>query len=233
MGLGNELTFETQWMDKLADSIDRHARRDIREAVMEGSDAIGEASDRSAVIEWTAGAMSRLEFLVDGNAVHDVLTGCACRYPERRLVHLRDTYRETADLRKVHGMLQEQFLAEIRPSKQLQDEHIRFIVENDMGMAGRLDGDTIVATKIPKDFLAHYESCDEEERRFLYCHCPRVRQALKAPATRIPDSYCLCGAGYYRAIWEYVLERPVRVEVLESVLAGGEVCRIAVRLTAE
>jgi predicted hydrocarbon binding protein len=41
--------------------------------------------------------------------------------------------------------------------------------------------------------------------------------------------YCQCGAGFYRGIWETILERPVRVEVLESVLSGGDVCRVAVQ----
>ena len=49
----------------------------------------------------------------------------------------------------------------------------------------------------------------------------------------LPASYCYCGAGYYKGIWEEVLQRPVEVEVLESVLDGGDVCRVAITLPAE
>jgi predicted hydrocarbon binding protein len=44
----------------------------------------------------------------------------------------------------------------------------------------------------------------------------------------VPRLYCYCGAGFYQDIWETVLGRPVEVEVLETVLEGGEVCRIAI-----
>ncbi len=50
---------------------------------------------------------------------------------------------------------------------------------------------------------------------------------LREPLSR---TYCYCGAGFYKGIWEEILQVPVEVEVLESVLAGGEVCRIAISL---
>jgi len=46
----------------------------------------------------------------------------------------------------------------------------------------------------------------------------------------IPPIYCYCGAGFYKGIWEEILQQPVKVEVLKSVLAGDEVCTIAVHL---
>ncbi|HUT21312.1 MAG TPA: hypothetical protein VM366_19345 [Anaerolineae bacterium] len=49
----------------------------------------------------------------------------------------------------------------------------------------------------------------------------------------IPEIYCYCGAGYYKGIWEAILGQPVRVEVLESVLKGGDVCTIAIDLPAK
>jgi predicted hydrocarbon binding protein len=46
----------------------------------------------------------------------------------------------------------------------------------------------------------------------------------------LPEDYCYCGAGFYKGIWEEILGEPVEVEVLESVLQGGDVCRIAIHL---
>ncbi len=36
-----------------------------------------------------------------------------------------------------------------------------------------------------------------------------------------------CGGGFYRFIWEYVLDAPVRVELLASVMGGDEICSFA------
>jgi predicted hydrocarbon binding protein len=46
----------------------------------------------------------------------------------------------------------------------------------------------------------------------------------------LSPTYCYCGAGFYQGIWEEIMQRPFEVEVLESVLAGGDVCRIAIHL---
>jgi predicted hydrocarbon binding protein len=43
-------------------------------------------------------------------------------------------------------------------------------------------------------------------------------------------TYCYCGAGYYQAIWQEILQRPVEVEVRQSVLQGDDVCTIAIHL---
>lgn len=100
-----------------------------------------------------------------------------------------------------------------------------------MGLAGVKKGDTIIATKIPKSgYLAEYmKETDPKKKRQLYCHCPRVRDVLKIKET-ISPTYCYCGAGFYKGIWEKILQKPVEVELLKSVLKGDDVCRIAVYL---
>jgi len=72
------------------------------------------------------------------------------------------------------------------------------------------------------------ESYPEKKRQY-YCHCPIVRDVIKVSET-ISPTYCYCGAGYYKGIWEEILQEPIEVEVLESVLKGDEVCKIAIYL---
>jgi len=56
-----------------------------------------------------------------------------------------------------------------------------------------------------------------------------VRKGNTIIATKIPKSG-YCGAGFYKGIWEEILQKPVEVEVLETVLRGDEVCKIAIYL---
>ena len=95
-------------------------------------------------------------------------------------------------------------------------------------------GNTIIAIKIPKSgYLVEYmKETDPEKKRQYYCHCPRIRDVLKTSET-ISTTYCYCGAGFYKGIWEEILQKPVEVEVLESVLQGDEVCKIAVYLPSD
>ena len=105
------------------------------------------------------------------------------------------------------------------------------IVERGWGSAGVKRGGTIIATKIPKsDYLLEYiRETDFARKRALYCHCPRIRDALLS-SVAISPTYCYCGVGFYEGIWEEILRQPVQVEVLEAVLRGDEVCKFAVYL---
>ena len=114
------------------------------------------------------------------------------------------------------------------------DELIEEIVGRGWGAAGIKRDNAIIATKIPKSgYLVEYmKETDPEKKQQYYCHCPRVRDVLKTSES-ISATYCYCGAGFYKGIWEEILQAPVEVEVLESVLKGDEVCTIAIHLPVD
>ncbi len=47
---------------------------------------------------------------------------------------------------------------------------------------------------------------------------------------RISPTYCHCSKGFVKKLWEDVLERPVKVELLESVMSGAQECKFAIHL---
>ena len=226
--------FERAWLAKFAESLDRAAGEYTRQQVMDGSEALSAASSREAVIAWTQQAMERLESLVDEETARRVMTGCACQHPKQGLQAARQAYEETGDPAAAHRILQTQFEAFLRDSLELERRHVEAVVSRGWGLAGILAGNRILATKIPKSgHLADYlDETDPERRRQYYCHCPRVRDILRTGGS-LPVSYCYCGAGFYKGIWEEIVQAPVEVEVLKSVLAGDEVCRIAAHLPAK
>jgi predicted hydrocarbon binding protein len=228
------LDFERMWLTKFSACLDEAAGEETRQQVMAGSDALSAESSSEEVIAWTQGAMERLEALVDEQVAQQVMTGCACQYPTEGLQAARQAYEKTGDLSLVHRTLQAQFEVFLRDSLELKEEYVEQVVGRGWGLAGILEGNRIIATKIPKSgyLVAYMEEPDPERRRQYYCHCPRVREMLKTQET-LPVSYCYCGAGFYKGIWEEILQEPVTVEVLESVLDGAEVCSIAVYLPVE
>ncbi len=224
--------FERQWLYKFSRCLDALAGEEVRKQVLQGSEKLSDQSSQEQVIAWSKAAMERLDALVDDEQKRrDIMTGCACEYPKAQLVPIRETYLETGDLDLAHQMLQEQFESLLRDRLQLKEAMIEEIVKRGWGSAGTKQGRTIVATKIPKSgyLLEYMQQEDPERRRQLYCHCPRVRDALKT-GEALPQTYCYCGAGFYKGIWEGILQRPVEVEVLETVQEGGDVCTIAIHL---
>ena len=226
--------FERAWLAKFSGCLDEIAGEEIRQQVMGGSETLSARSSRREVIDWSKRALERLESLVDAEKCKDIMTGCACQYPKSGLQEARKMYAATGDLDLVHQMLQEQFESFLRDSLELSDELVKEIVGKGWGLAGTREGDTIIATKIPKSgYLIQYmEETDPEKKRQHYCHCPRIRDVLKTVDT-ISTTYCYCGAGFYKGIWEEILQQPVKVQVLESVLEGDEVCKIAVHLPVD
>lgn len=58
------------------------------------------------------------------------------------------------------------------------------------------------------------------------CYCGSVSQ------TREPFSstYCHCSCGWYRQLFETLLGKPVRVELLSSIIQGDDCCRFLIRI---
>ncbi len=223
--------FECAWLAKLSQALDEVAGPEIRRTVMQGSETLSSQSSPPERIDWSRQAMERLQSLVDTEGCRAVMTSCACQYPPAELRTLREAYAQTGDIDLVHRMLQEKFESFLRDHLGLSDAQVETVVAGGWGLAGIKRGNTIEAIKIPKsgNLIAYLEETDRERRRQDYCHCPRIRAVLATSET-IPAIYCYCGAGFYQGIWEEILQRPVRVEVLETVMDGGEVCRIAIHL---
>lgn len=58
------------------------------------------------------------------------------------------------------------------------------------------------------------------------CYCGSVSQAREP----IPSTYCYCSCGWYKMLFETVLERPVEVELLSSIAQGADACRFAIHI---
>ena len=225
--------FEKSWLAKLSCSLESVVGPEIREKIMAGSEGFSDKSERQTIIDWSKQTMERLNELVDPVRRIEILTRCACQYPKSDLQEIRQKFEKTKSIDSVHRMLHEKFLSFLKQGLKLDDEVIEFMLNKEMGLAGRRDGSTIIATKIPKSgyILEYLKEKDPVKKRAIYCHCPRIRDALKTGIEILP-TYCYCGAGYYKGIWEEILERPVKVELLESVLKGDDACKIAIHLSS-
>jgi predicted hydrocarbon binding protein len=229
--MSEQVDFERAWLRKLSAGLDEVAGQEVRDQVLLGSESLSSESPREEVIDWTRDAMERLDSLVEEADRRVILTSCACQYPKAALQGAKHAYEETGDVALAHQMLQEQFEAFLRETLELDEEGVATIVDRGWGSAGVMEGSTIIATKIPKSghLLDYLAETDPAKKRELYCHCPRVRDALRF-STSLSPTYCYCGAGFYKGIWEEILQQPVEVELLESVLQGDEVCKFSVHL---
>ncbi|MHA1198064.1 MAG: hypothetical protein ACTSQF_01720 [Candidatus Heimdallarchaeaceae archaeon] len=230
--MSDDFDFDKYWLRVLSMCLDDFATEEIKEEILAGSENISSKSSREEVYMWSEEAMDKMDTLLDENQKYEIMTGCSCQYPRANLQEFKQLYAETKDLELVHSKMQEQFEIFLNESLKLEDKYVNEIVKRGMGMAGRIEGRTIIATKIPKSAYIKdwFDETDPNKKRALFCHCPRIRDVLTDPSKKLPEHYCLCGAGFYKGIWEEVLQIPVKVEVVESVMEGDEVCKIAIHL---
>ncbi len=230
--MSKEFDFEKYWLNKFSKCLNEIAGEDIRNKILAGSENFTESTNVDEIFIWSQNAMEKLDSLIDKERRIGIMTGCACEYPKQDLQDIRKKYEETKDIEVAHQMLQDKYERFLMDTLKLNNEYFNFIVNRGWGLAGVKKGKQIIATKIPKsgNLIEYIKESDPEKKKAHYCHCPRVRDALKTPGARISPTYCYCGAGFYKGIWEEILQKPVRVEVLESVLNGGDVCKIAIHL---
>jgi len=227
-----EFDFEKYWLNKFSKCLGEIAGENIQKEILAGIEKFSDETSANDKFNWSQKAMEKLNSFVDGEKRIDLMTGCACQYPKEELQEVKKKYEETKSIDLVLQMLQDKFENFLKNTLKLNKEYFIFIVERGWGLAGIKKENKIIATKIPKSgFLAEYmKETDPEKKKAHYCHCPRIRDALKTPGARISRNYCYCGAGFYKGIWEEILQKPVKVEVLETVLNGGDVCKVAIHL---
>jgi hypothetical protein len=224
------LDFEKQWQDKLSQAVSR-TKGDNRDLVMRELKNITQDSPVGEKIRFTCAALERLAEYTDEQTRREILAQCACQYPLEDLEDIKAAYQSRGDIDQAISMLQVKFESFLSNTLELEEKYKGIILARGMGVAGIREGNKIISTKIPKSgFIREYfDEQDPEKKRHLYCHCPRVRDGIEDELLP-PEDYCYCGAGFYQGIWQEILGKPVKVEVLESVIQGGEVCRIAVHL---
>nr|QEE16272.1 hypothetical protein DSAG12_02102 [Candidatus Prometheoarchaeum syntrophicum] len=107
-------------------------------------------------------------------------------------------------------------------------------VENDQKIsAGIREGNTIIMKKIPYMTNKALSEKDRRKRNYYVCHNPMIREALLEEDQPINPIFCNCSGGFIKNYWEAVLECPVDVELLDSVIMGGEFCEFAIHLPSE
>jgi hypothetical protein len=181
-------------------------------------------------IEWTKQAMRRL-MNVEADLRLDILNSCSHQISDEYLQDLKEVWNRNQDLEELHSYWKERFIdnLDIWPGH-LSREQIDFIEENEWGEAGRLEGNTIIATKIPCRTREYFESQDPVEKRHLYCHCPRIRPAIKRGGDETLSCFSNCGGGFYRSNWEGITGESVKVEMMNSVLRGDDVCSFRISI---
>lgn len=191
-------------LEKLAKNVEKLAGKRVREEVMTGSEHLSADSSPVETTAWFRGALERLEAAVDPETARQIMSQCSCVFPREKL---------------------KKYQAQYAQSKNIEDIIVK--MKDDPYMPNfEKQGDVLYVTKVPREADKYEKAVTLEEKRLYYCHCPWISFGTE----KISATYCYCGSGWFKQIWEGILETPVRVEILETLVGGDEVCKFAIYL---
>jgi len=84
-----------------------------------------------------------------------------------------------------------------------------------------------IKIKLEGDGLLHYYT-PQTFTHPMRCFCGLVNALPKG--VTISKTYCRCSEGFVKKYWETILQKPVKVTLLESAVTGASECKFAVQL---
>jgi hypothetical protein len=202
------------WLERFSESIAGIACEAIEKDVLKNSEKLGSRPTPSQRARWIKGAMERLDSLVDEETKKQIMVRtCPHTYPRGRIKKLRKQYKQLGSIDKLLE-----------------------IMYNDKSYGGtsyydfpQRKGDTVYITKVPCNPRSHQKAKSELERKLAYCHCPWARAALKTHE-KVSPFFCYCSISWDKQLWEGILEKTVKIEIVESLLKGDNHCVHAFQL---
>ena len=187
----------------------------------------------------TQAVMERLEHTVDPETCQEILSGGLRHLEDEWYLGARTKYQEAGSIDAYLARKGDEFIAELEQlrdegklyfTQEITDEVIEFVQSHPEIRQGVREGHILYEAKIPymtKEYLA---ATDERLKRYYYCHCPWVRESLRSGDVQVSPTFCNCSAGFHKKSWEVIFDRPLRAEVVETVLRGDPWCKFAIHL---
>ena len=199
-----------EWDRLLAKGAEETLGAAARQQVMAGIEQITPESSIEAYTEWIRGAMDRLDSLTaDPVEKYRILSCCAHVFPDERIARMRAVYQQRGDIDDV--------LREIYKDPSWYEDPIR-------------KGNVLYMRKVPYDPEGYEKGATPAERRRAYCHCLFVRPYLDDVPAKMSPTFCWCGSGWYRRLWEGILDQPIQIQHVETLLQGNDQCTLTITL---
>ena len=234
-----ELIDGAEALDGLYEKLGRTVGEKKRDEVFTGIELPPLGTPSSEKPRITQAVMERLEQLVDPETCRQVLSSGLRDLVDARYVGERTKYAESGGIDAYLQLKGQDLIAELEKlrdegglyfTQPVTGEVIDFVERHPEIRQGVREGRVLYEAKIPYMTLDYLAATDERLKRYHYCHCPWVRESLKAGDVSVSPTFCLCSAGFHKKRWDVIFEQPLQAEVVETVLKGDPWCKIAIHL---
>lgn len=215
------------FLQKFEHALKREIDPHLVPKIMEGSSV----SDQEMNEAWLQETLDVCEISLGEEKVKKIMLHCGCHYNKERTLLLQHEYSRSKNIDKVMELLAAQVKETCQDHLHLPPPIIKQMKEANMGPVGVREGNKITITKAPKssNIELYFKESDPQKKRALYCHCPHIAGFVYSEK-KISKNFCYCGGGFYKQLWEEIIQRPVKITMLKSVLAGDDLCQFEIEL---
>ncbi|MBY8985411.1 MAG: hypothetical protein KGD65_10105 [Candidatus Lokiarchaeota archaeon] len=195
------------WDKILASNIETSLGGDARKEIMKDKEkyfTIESSINERA--QWIKSMLEKLDETANKYEKYDILSCCAHNFSQKRISTFNSIWKKTGSVEEVLKKMHQDY---------------------DWYEDPELKENVIHVTKIPYNREVYEKAETLEEKKKSYCHCPMIRNHLNEG---ISPTFCNCSAGWYRQLWEGILERPVSIKIIASLVKGDQNCRFAISL---
>lgn len=201
-----------EWERLFAEGAEKVLGAEASRTLTQGIESITPESTFEDYITWIQGAIEHLDALTDDTQKKClVVSNCAHVFPQERIDRLRAIYEQ--------GVFDD-ILLEMYNDNFWYEKPVR-------------RGNLLYMRKNPFNPEGYENAATPAERRKAYCHCPFVHPYLGEIPAKLSPTFCFCGAGWYKRLWEGILGQPVKIKHVETLLRGNDQCTLTITLPLE
>lgn len=181
--------------------------------VMKGIENVSLESAIEDKFHFVKCVMERLEYITDNDQMYSILSGCAHVFPKNLIQKMKKVYQKARKENNVYKSI---------------EITLKFMEKDPAWIKVPIrEGKILYVTKNPRISKKQVEARNDVVKRTAHCFCPIIRTNLDRG---MPVKFCYCGAGWYKQQWEGIFDKPVRIEIIESVLQGDDYCSFAINI---
>jgi effector-binding domain-containing protein len=192
------------WDNRFSKQLGVVLGEDARSKVLDCYTGVSYKSSKEERAQAVKCAVDMVDEIATENQKFEILSQCAHIFPPELIENMRVVYAETQSVDKVLDAMAN------------AGGYPKFTKE----------GNILYSSKQPYNREAYDKATTREEKMKAYCFCPMIKHNL----VEMSGSFCYCGSGWSRRLWEGILSKPVKVEIVKSLTKGDDECTFAVHL---
>ena len=114
-------------------------------------------------------------------------------------------------------------------TQEIDEQVLDYVRNTPSCQNGIREGSVLYVTKIPYMAKRYLNEKDPKMKRYYYCHCPWVREAIRL-GIEISPNFCYCSVGFEKRPWDVIFNQSVKADLMETVLKGDLICRFAIHI---